>query len=268
MSRLIFPRALSLVVSSLWLAACSIQPQAPSLDQIARGELQVVDLGYALSEKNPYWPGGAYRPFQFEAIATLEKDGVFSGAFAMPEHLGTHLDAPNHFEKEQLSVDQIELRELVAPIVVVDVRRACDEYPDYRLSRRDLEKWERSHGAIPAGSVVFALTGWGKYWSDYDRYKNQDEKGRMHFPGFSEEAGRFLVERYKVKGMGIDTLSVDYGLSSDFRLCPKKESLRVQVHGRFHSHRLEEYITIEEIKEEALNKARRLLGKLCNHESG
>ena len=48
----------------------------------------------------------------------------------------------------------------------------------------------------------------------------------------------------------------------------EKESLRVQVHGRFHSHRLEEYITIEEIKEEALNKARRLLGNLCNHESG
>ena len=136
----------------------------------------------------------------------------------MPEHLGTHLDAPNHFELRQPSVDQIALRDLVAPIVVVDIRQASEEYSDYRLSPKDLEVWEESYGTIPAESVVFALTGWGKYWNDHDRYKNQDPLGKMHFPGFSEEAARFLVEKYKVKGIGIDTLSVDNGLSSDFRV--------------------------------------------------
>jgi len=37
----------------------------------------------------------------------------------------------------------------------------------------------------------------------------------MHFPGFSAEAARLLIER-KVSGLGCDTMSVDFGASSDF----------------------------------------------------
>ncbi len=39
----------------------------------------------------------------------------------------------------------------------------------------------------------------------------------MHFPGYSLEAARLLLER-KVSGLGIDTLSVDYGPSKDFEV--------------------------------------------------
>ena len=37
----------------------------------------------------------------------------------------------------------------------------------------------------------------------------------MHFPGFSVEAAKRLIER-QVSGLGCDTLSVDYGASADF----------------------------------------------------
>lgn len=37
----------------------------------------------------------------------------------------------------------------------------------------------------------------------------------MHFPGFSVEAVKLLIDR-KVSGLGCDTLSVDYGASTDF----------------------------------------------------
>jgi kynurenine formamidase len=40
----------------------------------------------------------------------------------------------------------------------------------------------------------------------------------MHFPGYSAEAARFLVHERKVRGLGIDTLSIDYGLSRDFEV--------------------------------------------------
>ncbi len=39
----------------------------------------------------------------------------------------------------------------------------------------------------------------------------------MHFPGFSVEAVRVLIKR-KVSGLGIDTLSVDYGASQQFEV--------------------------------------------------
>lgn len=200
------------------LTSCTAPPTPPTLAEIASGQVEVVDLGYALNEQNPYWPGEGYSPFHFEILSTLEADGVYSGAFSTAEHLGTHLDAPNHFEAGQPSVDQIGLEDLIAPLVVVDIQEACRANPDYRLTLEDLESWEEQHGPIPSGSVVFALTGWGQYWDDYDRYKNQDASGQLHFPGFSEEAALFLVEAREIKGIGIDTLSVDYGLSTDFSI--------------------------------------------------
>ncbi len=100
--------------------------------------------------------------------------------------------------------------------MVVDIQEACRSNPDYRLTLEDLESWEEQHGPIPSRSVVFALTGWGQYWNDYDRYKNQDVSGQLHFPGFSEGAALFLVEEREIKGIGIDTLSVDYGLSTNY----------------------------------------------------
>ena len=42
-----------------------------------------------------------------------------------------------------------------------------------------------------------------------------DTEGVMHFPGFSPESAKLLVER-DVAGIGIDTLSLDYGPSTDF----------------------------------------------------
>jgi kynurenine formamidase len=35
----------------------------------------------------------------------------------------------------------------------------------------------------------------------------------MHFPGYSEDAAKFLVEARNVMGLGIDTPGVDYGSS-------------------------------------------------------
>lgn len=198
--------------------ACSRVPPAPTLQEIAEGRVQIVDLSYPINEKNPYWPGPEYHPFEYEVISTLEEDGVFSGAYSTPEHLGTHIDAPNHFELGQAPVDRIQLKSLIAPIVVVDIRKQAQRHADYQLTQQDLEAWEEEHGSIPEAAVVFALTGWGQYSKDFERYKNQDALGRLHFPGFSDEAARFLAEDKQVKALGIDTLSVDYGLSSDFQV--------------------------------------------------
>ena len=43
-----------------------------------------------------------------------------------------------------------------------------------------------------------------------------DDQGIMHFPGFSREAAEFLVKERATSGIGVDTLSLDYGPSADF----------------------------------------------------
>jgi kynurenine formamidase len=187
-----------------------------TLDQLASGDLKIIDLGWSLNDKNPYWPADDYEPFRLKTIATIEKNGVLSKAFFCPEHLGTHLDAPNHFEKNQPAVDQIEPSRLFAHGIVIDVTTQSGTDADYRLTKADIDAWEKANGPILEGAVVLLYTGWGRHWNNYPRYKNQDTTGKMHFPGYSAEAAKYLVEERRAKGLGIDTLSIDYGLSKDF----------------------------------------------------
>ncbi len=193
-----------------------VRAESPTLDDVVSGKLKIVDLGWPLNDKNPYWPAEDYEPFRLKTIATIEKNGVLSKAFFCPEHLGTHLDAPNHFEKNQRAVDQIEAPRLFAHGVVIDIAPQSSGDADYRLTRGDVAEWEKVHGRVPDGAVVLLSTGWARQWNNYPRYKNQDVEGKMHFPGYSAEAAKFLVDERNVKGLGIDTLSIDYGLSKDF----------------------------------------------------
>jgi len=217
----------TVLFSLILLVSCQIPtttaPSTPDatepvglLEGIATGKTTLVDLGHALNSKNPYWPGPGYDPFKFEIFATIAKDGVLSGRMALDEHTGTHLDAPNHFVTGQVPVDKIPLNQLFGPAVVIDVRQQVSANPDYLLSVADVSGFEQSRGRIPENAVVFMYTGWDQRWNDYEKYKNADDKKVLHFPGFSPEAARLLVEERNVAGLGIDTLSVDNGMSTDF----------------------------------------------------
>ncbi len=193
-------------------------PQLPALSfaKLVSGKSKIVDLTWGINEKSAFWPGDGYAPFELHTIATLAEDGVLSKTFSSPEHLGTHIDAPNHFEPQQLSVDQIPPEQLFAPGVMIDVAPAVSMDPDYRLSVDDIHRFEKISGRIPDGAAVLVYTGWSRYWGNATRYANADAMGKMHFPGFSAEAIEFLVRQRDIRGVGLDTMSVDYGLSRDF----------------------------------------------------
>jgi kynurenine formamidase len=204
------------LVSALLLATSLRADDSPTLGHIAAGQARIVDLTWPLNATSPYWPGENYQPFELKTIATLEKDGVLSKVLTFPEHLGTHIDAPNHFEADRPAVDQIRPEDLFAPGVVIDIALQAEQDADYALSLADVQRWENEHGRIPDKAVVLVHTGWGRFWTNYDRYKNQDVHGTLHFPGVSREAAEFLVQERNIRGMGIDTLSIDPGTSKDF----------------------------------------------------
>jgi len=193
----------------------TVSPQA-WLRGVSDGSTRVLDMTYAINGKLPAWPGDG-RTFETKVEATPEKDGYFARSFWTLEHYGTHLDAPAHFPPGKEYLDQIPAERLFAPAVVIDVREEAGKDPDYRLRVMRVEKWEALHGRIPAGAVVLLRTGWSARWPDQARYRNMDAAGVMHFPGFSVEATRLLIERGAV-GLGIDTLSIDYGASKDFEV--------------------------------------------------
>jgi kynurenine formamidase len=187
-------------------------------NEVCSGKMTIVDLTHTLDAGSPYWPEKTPgSPFRTSVATTSEEDGNFTRNLAMPEHFGTHLDAPRHFVPNGESVDRIPIGKLFAPAVVIDVSSSVKQDADYRVTVKDIETWTSRHGAIPSGALVFFRTGWDKRWPSQEKYMNADAEGVLHFPGLSLEAASFVLNRGQPVGIGIDTASVDYGPSKD---CP------------------------------------------------
>jgi kynurenine formamidase len=184
------------------------------LEGVPSGKTRVVDLSYAISDKMVPWPGDN-KAFEAKVNATVEKNGYFTRSFWMLEHYGTHMDAPVHFPPGKATIDEIPAKKFFGPAVVIDVRTEGAKDPDYLLPVTKIEDWEKKHGRIPEGAIVLLRTGWATRWPDVQKYRGQDAQGKMHFPGYSVEAAKLLIDR-KVSGLGCDTLSIDYGASTDF----------------------------------------------------
>ena len=182
---------------------------------------RIVDLTHALDEKTLFWPTSPTR-FKLERLSFGDTPGGWfyaANAFSLPEHGGTHLDAPIHFFKGGVTNDAIDLKRLVAPAVVIDVSAKAAANPDYRLTVADVTAFEKAHGRIAAGSAVLLRTGWSTRWPDAKRYLGDDTPGdasKLHFPSFGVEAVRLLVGDRNIGALGVDVASIDYGASKDF----------------------------------------------------
>ena len=129
-----------------------------------------IDLTHALSEEAVFWPTAQ----RFEKRTDFEghtKGGYYYSAytFTTAEHGGTHIDAPIHFAEGMHHVDEIPLSRLVGDAVVLDLSTRVAGNCEYRVSRSDIEAWEKEHGAIPNQSIVLLRTGFGAYWPDAER---------------------------------------------------------------------------------------------------
>jgi kynurenine formamidase len=200
----------------LALALFLFAQQRPSEVVQPAGFHAVVDLSHTINGNVPNFELSEKPAYQAKTVATIEKDKFFARTISLPEHFGTHIDAPAHFARGLWTVDQIPAERLVAPLVVIDVSGNTKNNPDYQISVEDIARWEHTNGAIPMNAVVMVRTGWDMRWNSVKDFRNADAKGIMHFPGYSLDAAKFLVEGRRALALGIDTLSVDYGPSQDY----------------------------------------------------
>ncbi|MEI6172858.1 MAG: cyclase family protein [Bacteroidota bacterium] len=182
-----------------------------------------IDLTHDFDTNTVYWPTD--EPFRHDTVFYgMTGKGYFysSFKFSAEEHGGTHFDAPVHFGQGQKFIHQVPVDQLHGPGVILDVTKQSASNRDYLVSVADLENWERLNGKIPDGAIILLNTGFGKYWDDHLKYTGTLKKGKegvesLHFPGLDPDAARWLVGHRKVKAIGLDTPSIDYGQSTDFR---------------------------------------------------
>lgn len=139
----------------------------------------------------------------------------YSAAPARATHFPTRLQAPARYAPGLWTVAQIPPQRLFAPLAVIDVHSQALQNPDYQLTVTDISKWEQAHGQIPLGAVVIVRTGWAARWSSPRAYRNLDDRGVPHFPGFSLQVVQFLVQGRQVVGLGTDAASIDPGDVTD-----------------------------------------------------
>jgi kynurenine formamidase len=197
------------MVLALFLFAQHRNP-TPAKPEFSR----VLDLTHTAGEHSPGYDTD--QKLTSHVVATASKEGYFAREITLPEHFATHIDAPAHFAPGRWTVDQIPPERLLAPLVVIDVAEQAKKNPDYQLSADDIAEWEKQNGQMPPNAVIILRTGWSEKWDSAKDYRNADPQGVLHFPGYSLDAAKFLVESRQALGLGIDTLSVDYGPSKDF----------------------------------------------------
>ena len=222
--RSIATAALTATAGALLLVATGTGPREGEVERaVALAALlqeKAVDLTHTFDDQTIYWPKDEGFHHHKTHWGCDGGDWYATATYGGSEHGGTHLDSPIHFAEGQMTAEQIPIRRLIGPAVVVDVTDSCARDRDYQLSINDLTAWEAAHGPIPDGAIVLVRTGFGAYWPDKARYLGDDTPGdvtHLHFPGIGPEAAEWLVAERSISGIGLDTASLDHGPSTDFR---------------------------------------------------
>src|SRR3990172_5966760 len=215
-------RAFGCLLFAAMGCAAPEERSAPPAKGIDLASARLVDLSYAYDESTIYWPTSPTSFVLTELARGKSEGGYFYSAysFSTPEHGGTHLDAPVHFSETGRTTGEVPVRQLIAPGVVIDMSDPATQDPDALLDLDTVHAWEGRNGPISEGTIVILRTGWGGRWADGAKaYLGDDTPGdasNLHFPGYGEEAARYLVEERKIGALGIDTASIDYGPPQDF----------------------------------------------------
>ena len=87
--------------------------------------------------------------------------------------------------------------------MVISIVDQVKTNPNYALQVADIEGWEKKHGRIPEGSVVFVRSDWSKAWPDRKLATLKE------FPGVGLDALEFLHEQRKILFHGHEPLDTD-----------------------------------------------------------
>lgn len=166
----------------------------------------------------------------------MNKKVSYTGdAISMYTHMGTHIDALNHFgldgkiwngftpeeylgDKGWKKTGAETIPPIIARGVLLDVATAKGSLPkNYRITSQDLQLTLKKQGIkLNSGDVVLIRTGQAEFYEDASHYLD-------NYPGIGLEAVKWLVEEQGIMLLGADNLSFE-------AFPPEREDNWVPVH--------------------------------------
>ncbi|MCG3089797.1 cyclase family protein [Sporosarcina cyprini] len=177
-----------------------------------------IDLTHTFGPDSPHF--FMFDDAKFETLFNHD-DGFLAQQFTFPGQYGTHIDAPIHFVRDTRYLEELQLKELVLPLVVIDKSKEAAEDNDFTLGVQHILDFEKIHGPIEEGTFVALRTDWSKRWPDAEAFNNKDSEGNNRIPGWGLDALQFLFEQRHVKAVGHETYDTDS--AADFRAKGKLE---------------------------------------------
>lgn len=146
---------------------------------------EIIDISMELNAETPEWPGD--RPFEYTLSVTKEQSGsVNIGELKTSTHMGTHIDAPFHYDDFGLKVDEMPLEVYLSTAQVFDVQG---------LEIIGIKDFPEPEDGVTA--VLLKTCSW------------QDRKEfPKSWPIFSESIAEWMQEK-GIRLLGVDVPSVD-----------------------------------------------------------
>jgi len=160
-----------------------------------------IDLTLTISKSIPNFPGSP-KP-QFISWSNLKEDGYNLELLFLSSHIGTHLDAPFHFVKNGIKIDQIPLSRLMGKAVLIKLKKSKNS----PITKSEILQFEKKNGTMPDKSSVFFFMDWQKNLKK-DNYFTEN-------PGLALSAATYLAQK-KINLVGIDSPSIDLGRDESF----------------------------------------------------
>ncbi|MCL7395678.1 MAG: cyclase family protein [Thaumarchaeota archaeon] len=153
-------------------------------------------LSHKLSTTTPAYakgPGLTLKPLK----QITKGDSSNSYLIEMPNHLGTHIDAPRHFDPFGHAIADYGIESLTfrRPLLL-NIPKQDSEL----IMSEDLEAYKEK---IAESDILLIKTGFQRFrTSDPERYS-------MHNPGLSSDAASYIVKNFpKLRALGLDTISL------------------------------------------------------------
>lgn len=156
-----------------------------------------LDLTHPVREGMPVFPGT--EPPEIREACTFSEHGFRERRLALHSHTGTHIDAPSHMVADGISLDSYPASHFLGRARVLKVNPHQEKI--------DLEHLRQLAADLVMADYLLLASGWDRYWGAERYYRG--------FPVLTAEAAKWLLQ-FPLKGIGVDTISVDAMDSQDF----------------------------------------------------
>lgn len=161
-------------------------------------------LSYSLNPADVVWPGEP--KIEIHQCTQIGRDGNTANTFQsiLPNHCGTHYDAPFHFNKNGPKITELPMEYFwFEKIAVLDIPKKAEE----GVMPEDLEPYREK---IKLSDLLLLKTGF---------YKERQEHPQLygaHGPYLHPDVCRYLIQEFpNLKTIGFDFLSIGSPCNND-----------------------------------------------------